>query len=373
MKLTAQVKLHPTAEQAQLLQQTLEKANAACNHISRRAWESKTFNQYRRHKLTYAETRKMFPLTAQVVVRCISKVADGYKLDRKRRRKFAPHGGLAYDSRILNWRMAARAVSIWCLGGRQQIPFAAGPRQLELLAQQHGESDLVLVEDSWFLFATCAVEEPVAADVSDVLGVDLGVTNLAADSDGNVYSSAEVNGLRRRHRHERQTLQAKGTQDARRRLKKRRRKETRFARNINHTISKRIVVMAQGTGRGIALEELSGIRDRITARKSQRAALHSWSFFQLRSFVSYKAQRAGVPVSFVNPRNTSRTCPQCGGIDKANRKSQSIFSCVSCGHSGLADTIAAENIRRAACRPAILPAPAKTSAGMAGESLTVLQ
>ena len=374
MKLTAQVKLLPTPDQAELLRQTLETANAACDFISRRAWQNQTFKQFALHKLTYAETRHRFPLTAQTVVRCIAKVADAYQLDTAQRRTFTPQGGIAYDKRILNWRMTDSTVSIWCVGGRQVMPFVAGPRQLELLARQQGESDLVVVDGVWFLLATCEVAEPIPAVVDEVLGVDLGVTNIAADSDGNVYSSGQVNGLRRRHRRFRKKLQAIGTPAARRLLKKRRRQEARFARHVNHTVSKRIVATAQGTGRGIALENLSGIRDRITARKPQRATLHSWSFFQLRSFVSYKARRAGVPVFFVDPRNSSRTCPQCGCIDKANRKSQRVFCCVSCGHSGLADTIAAIVIRRrVVCKPAVLPAPANPSAGMAGESLTALQ
>jgi putative transposase len=345
MKLTAKVKLQPTLEQALLLRATLEQVNRACNYISQRAWATKTFNQFKLHKLTYADTRVKFNLTAQVVVRAIAKVADAYKADRKQKRVFTPHGAIAYDNRILNWRMAANTVSIWCLGGRQVIPFVAGPRQFELLAHQQGETDLATVDGKFYLLAVCEIETPEPADVMDVLGVDMGVVNIATDSDGNVYSGAQVNGLRHRHRKLRQKLQAIGTHASRRLLKKRSGKEQRFANNINHTISKRIVANAQGTGRGIALESLTHIRDRITARKAQRATLHSWSFFQLRSFIEYKAQRAGVVVVAVDPRNTSRLCPACGCIDKANRKSQSSFLCISCGYAGLADTIAAVNIR----------------------------
>ena len=348
MKLTAKVKLCPTAEQAILLKQTLERANRACNYISDRAWETKTFGQFAIHRLTYTENRTRFDLTAQVVVRCISKVADAYKLDRKHKRTFRPHGGIAYDNRILNWRMASSTVSIWCLGGRQVVPFAAGPRQLELLAYQQGETDLVTIGGKWYLFGVCDIEEPTPLDIADVLGVDLGVTNIAADSDGNIYSSAQVNGLRARQRRLRQKLQAKSTRSAKRLLARRRQKESGFAKDINHVISKRIVVTAQGTGRGIALEDLSGIRDRVTVRRPQRATLHSWSFFQLRQFVAYKAQRAGVPVYLVDPRNTSRTCPECGCIDQRNRPNQHTFSCVACGFSGLADHIAAVNISRRA-------------------------
>lgn len=352
MKLTAKVKLLPTPEQARLLARTLEAANAACNYISAQAWEVQEFNQLRLHKLTYADVRNKFPLTAQVVIRAIAKVADAYKVSRKRKRVFKPHGGIAYDNRILNWRMINSSVSIWCLGGRQVIPFVAGSRQLELLRHQQGETDLALIDGKFYLFAVCEIEEPRAADVGDVLGVDLGVTNIAADSDGEVYSSAQVNGLRYRHHKLRSKLQAKGTRSAKRLLQKRRRKETRSASDVNHTISKRLVAKAQGTGRAIAVENLSGIRARITVRKSQRATLHSWSFFQLRQFVSYKAQLAGVPIALVDPRNTSRTCPACGHVDKANRKSQSVFQCIRCGFSGLADTVAAENIRRGCRQPA---------------------
>ncbi|MFC9913247.1 zinc ribbon domain-containing protein [Streptomyces sp. NPDC127197] len=46
--------------------------------------------------------------------------------------------------------------------------------------------------------------------------------------------------------------------------------------------------------------------------------------------MAYKARRAGVPVAYVDPAYTSRTCAQCGHIDKANRVSQAWFACRSC-------------------------------------------
>jgi IS605 OrfB family transposase len=143
-------------------------------------------------------------------------------------------------------------------------------------------------------------------------------------------------------------LQSKGTKSAKRLLKKRRQKERRFARQENHRIAKELVQRAKDTGRGIALEDLQGIRERVTVRKSQRRQHHVWSFFDLRQKIAYKAERAGIPLVLVDPRNTSRTCPQCGHVDRANRKSQSLFSCGSCGYSGHADHIAAVNISRVA-------------------------
>lgn len=355
MKLIAQVKLLPTPEQASALKRTLELANAACNFVSQQAWKAKAFKQYGLHHLCYKDLRAKFPLSAQVAVRVIAKVADAYKLDAKTKRTFKSHGGIAYDDRILTWRLKDLKVSIWTVDGRLHIPLVCGERQWELLATRHGELDLGLFHNMFFLSATCNVEEPKPIDMEGALGVDLGVTNIAVDADGAVHSASHINNVRFRHRRLRAKLQAKGTRSAKRHLKKLSGKEHRFAKDTNHCISKKLVAKAKDTGRALALEDLNGIRDRITVHRAQRATLHSWSFFQLRSFIAYKAKRAGVPVVLVDPRNTSRTCPKCGHIDKANRKSQSVFSCVACGHSGLADHIAAINIgRRAAVNPPIV-------------------
>ncbi|PDV97670.1 MULTISPECIES: RNA-guided endonuclease InsQ/TnpB family protein [Candidatus Chloroploca] len=357
MRLTIQLKLQPTPEQADALQRTLERANEACNAMSLTAWETKTFRQFAVHKLVYQDTREAFGLAAQMVVRCIAKVADAYKLDRKVQRTFRPHGAMAYDDRILSFHRGKQEVSIWTLDGRQAIPFLCGDRQRPLLASQRGETDLALVNGAWYLFAGCEVEIPDPGDVEGVMGIDLGVTNIAVDSDGETHSGKAIKNVRYRHRSLRRKLQRKRTHGARRRLRKLVGQEYRFATWVNHNLSKRIVAKAEGTKRAIALEDLTHIRTRITARRSQRATLHSWAFAQLQAFIVYKAAMCGVPVHRVDPRNTSRTCPMCGCIDKANRKTQASFVCTSCGFAGPADVIAAVNIGRRApvsapCYPA---------------------
>lgn len=124
---------------------------------------------------------------------------------------------------------------------------------------------------------------------------------------------------------------------------------------VAYVISKRIVATAKALNQGIALENLQGIRDRVRLRSSQRATLHSWAFYQLRQYITYKAALAGMVVVAVDPRNTSRQCARCDYIDKANRRTQSQFLCVSCGCASNADFNAALNIRRRAeCKPAIL-------------------
>lgn len=73
--------------------------------------------------------------------------------------------------------------------------------------------------------------------------------------------------------------------------------------------------------------------------------MHGWSFHQLRQFIAYKAQLAGVDVLTIDPRDTSRTCASCGVVDKSSRRSQSEFRCRHCGHEAHADINAAQNIR----------------------------
>jgi IS605 OrfB family transposase len=316
--------------------------------------------------LTYHPVREAFGLSAQLTVRCIAKVADAYKLDKDTQRTFAPLGAVAFDERILSYTQQNTAVTIWTLDGRQSIPFVCGERQRELLAFRRGETDLAFVRGQWYLFATADIETPEPIDVEGMLGIDLGVTNIAVDSDGEVHSGRAIKSLRYRHRRLRNKLQRLGTKRSRHRLKRLSGQEARFAKDANHVLSKKIVAKAKGTQRAIAVEDLTHIRTRITARRSQRATLYSWSFAQLQAFIAYKALGAGVPVHRVNPRNTSRTCPACGHIDKANRKTQSSFVCTLCGLAGLADAIAAENIR--VLGRALVNAPHVSDASGAGSA-----
>lgn len=358
MKLTAQVQLKPTAEQAAALEKTMRATNGLCNWLSERAWTSKTFRQFDLHKLVYHECRATFPaLSSQIIVRAIAKVTDAYKLDRLKRRRFRPLGSVAYDSRILSWGRAVAVgivnASIWTVAGRQRMPFACGEHQRALLAHDRGESDLALRDGRWYLLVSVDVPDVAEAAVSGWLGVDVGVVNIATTSDGVNYAGAQLNAVRKRHVRLRRKLQKKGTKSAKRLLRRRGRREQAHARHVNHEVSKQIVVRAQRTGRGVAIEALDGIRNRIRASRAQRRVLHSWAFGDLQEKIAYKARRAGVPVCRVDPRNTSRECRVCGHCEKANRRTRDEFACRACGHTEDADVNAARVIasRAAVNRP----------------------
>lgn len=352
MKLIAQVKLQTTPEQADALRRTMLAYNDAANYISGEAWMRKSFRKYDLHHATYYSVREKFGLAAQLTIRVIANVADAYKLDTKTKRTFRRMGSVTYDSRVLRWHLDKSEINIWTMDGRQRMPFVCGERQREMIETLQGEADLVYRNGEFYLHQPCNILEDDGFDPDAWLGVDMGIVNIATTSDGATFTGADVLGVRKRRRRQRKRLQAKTTSSARRVLRRLSGKEARFARDVNHTISKRIVEEAKRTERGIAIEDLTGIRGRGRLRRSQRDNLHSWSFYQLRQFIEYKAQLHGVPVVSVDPRYTSQTCACCGHVAKANRKSQSSFLCVVCGYSCNADHNAAINIgRRAAVRP----------------------
>ena len=334
------------AGQCSTLKATLKRANSACDWLSALAWERKEFAQFALHKIGYAPARAQFPdLTSQVIVRAIAKTADAYSLDLKVMRKFRPLGSFPYDARILSWNLTKSMVSIWSVDGRLHIPFVCGPRQLEMLQYPRGEADLVLRDGIFYLFVTVTLPETKTPACKEWLGIDLGLVNLAQSSDGQTFGNArKVAGLRDRRWRQRKRLQSRCTRSAKRVLHRLRGREARFVRHENHVISKQIVGVAKRTGRGVAVEELKGIRNRIKGLKKQRRILHSWAFADLATKLEYKCRLNGVPFQKVDPRNTSRLCPACGSVSKKNRPTRDKFACASCGFTADADTNAAVNI-----------------------------
>jgi len=347
MKLALPLKLAPTPQQHAALTLTMQRFNAACDAIAETAFRERCANKVALQKLVYYDIRQRFGLSAQLTIRAISKVVEAYKRDRDIQPRFRPDGAVPYDQRIMSWKGLER-VSLLALGGREIVPVRFGEYQAARIDRRRGQADLVLRKGVFYLFVTIDVPEPPEGEVPDYLGVDLGIVNLAVDSDNVIYSGEIVEKNRRVHEHRRRNLQRKQTRSGRRKLRRISGQQKRFQQNINHIISKALVRHAKDTHRGIGLEDLQGMGQNIDGkrfRKRQRSRHANWSFAQLRRFIQYKARLAGVPVVLVDPRNTSRTCPACECVDKANRPSQAQFLCISCGFAGLADAVAARNIR----------------------------
>ena len=354
VKRVIQIKLLPTAEQAAALEETMRRFNAACNWVAEKAFERQLANSYALHKLYYYEVRETFDLPADIAILTFAQVAAAYKCDKSKRVSFRPLAAIPYRKGAFRYKSLTTVNIKTADGQRHDISMVMGDYQANQFDQVKQFAELVRRKDGkWFIMATVEHEPEPPCDTDDFLGVDLGVENLATDSDGEIHSGKDVEAVRVKCQTLKQSLQSAADLAANHRRRKRIRKklkriadrEARFRRNTNHVLSKRLVAKAKDTGRGIALEELKGIRDRIRFRKPQRNRIGSWGFDQLRQFIAYKAQQAGVLLQIVNPKYTSQMCSQCGHIERGNRSSQARFCCKRCGHQAHADCNAARNIR----------------------------
>lgn len=343
MLLTLKIKLLPDDAQEKLLLATLKEANAACNSISQTAFDKKIFNQFKVHHATYHPTMGAFKLSAQMVVRAISKVVDSYKVDRKVLREFKPLGSLAYDSRILTYKNDV--ASIWCIGGRQKIKYIC--HNSNYIPYIKGEADLVFNKGKFYLFQTVDIPDQTIEDVEDFIGVDFGQTDIAVLSDGTNYNSEQLKKVRKKYSKVRSSVQSKGTNGAKKLLKRLSGRERRFVAINNHTIAKKIVAKAKEKGVGIAIEDLTNIRKTAKSKsKNQKTELNRWSFYQLRQFLTYKAKMSGVRLFAIPPAYTSQMCSCCyhvGTKEEPFRKGKK-FSCTNCGNEDDADINAAHNI-----------------------------
>jgi putative transposase len=343
MLLTVKARLIVNSEQHDMLLRTMEKFNEACNFISDFAFSNSIFGKFPIQKHLYYEIREKFGLSAQMTVRAVGKVTESYKVDKKTLHIFEPHGAIVYDDRILSYKSADK-ITILTLNGRINVGIRYGEyRKLEL-NRVRGQADLIYKKGKFYLMIVIDLPEEELIFTDEALGVDLGIVNIATISDGKIFSGKKCNEVRQKCSKIKAKLQKVGTWDAKKHLKKISGKERRFKKDVNHHISKEIVQTAKDTNRSIALEDLSGIRERTTVRKADRESHEKWAFLELRNFIQYKAKLLGVLVQLVDPRNTSRQCSVCGYISKNNRKSQSSFVCISCDHTENADINAAKNL-----------------------------
>lgn len=341
MLLTTSIKLLATADQKEKLLRSMHGFNEACNWISQYAFANSMFSKVKLQQAIYYELREKFSLPAQFAIRAISRVADSYKVDKKVQHSFKKTSSVEYDQRLLNWKKLD-TISILSLDGRLLVPIVFGEYAKLTERVIRNSAKLIYRNKQFYLQAVVEVPEAQLQEAEEFLGVDLGIVNLATTSTGKVFSGQQVDANRERYTGLKARLQSVDTKSAKRHLKQLSGQEGRFKRNTNHNISKQIVSMAKALGTGIALEELHGFKK--TVRKSQRERFGKWAFGQLATYITYKAAIAGIEVVKVDPRNTSRTCSECGHCEKLNRKSQAVFKCRSCGHIMNADLNAAKNI-----------------------------
>jgi putative transposase len=359
--LTVSCKLKVSQSQAAKLDATLEAFGQALNWVNQNTPE-KVANAVKLQSLCYREIRARFGLSSNLAQQVCRRLAGARKVAQQKNRPVkAFKGGFAtYDARIFSFREKDWTVSLTTVEGRERFELAIGRYQRERLAGSNPKSaTLVKRKDGSYSIQICVEAEPSPPQrTGRVLGVDLGRTDIAHTSEGDNWNGQQLNRVRDHYSKLRAALQrkaSKGTRSSRRRcrqlLQRLSGKERRFQSRqrcvaktwVNHRISKAIVSRAKATNSAIALEDLTGIRERVNQQprsKTERRRANSWAFYQLRQFLEYKARVAGVSLILVPPAYTSQTCHKCLHIhpDPAQSyRSGKKFKCGHCGWEGDAD------------------------------------
>ena len=347
--LTIVCKLNPSQEVVKKIDTTLEMFAAACNYANaevKPAITSKTTIQ----SLVYQTIREKFNLSANLAVRACARVGANRKTakkDKKPVKAFKPTSA-DYDARIFAFREKDWSVSLTLVGGREHIPIVTSNYQIgKLKGSKPTSAQLCKHRDgNYYIQIQVKDEAPKPINSNHVIGVDFGRTDIAVTSENQKWSGKEIRDVRDKYSKQRANLQkkaSKGTRSSRRRcrqlLKRLSGRERRFQRHINHVISKIIILDAQKSNSIVAIENLTGIRNRTNQQprsKTERRRSNSWAFYQLRTFLEYKGLINGVEVIPVSPRYSSQTCHACMHLGLRSGKK---FKCTNniCGWHGDAD------------------------------------
>jgi putative transposase len=275
-----------------------------------------------------------------------------------------------YDARIFSDREKDQTVSLTTVSGRERVKLILGNYQIGKLKGKTPTSATLSKHRDGQLYIHIQIKPtaPTPLKSDDVIGVDLGRRDIAVTSDGQSWSGQSITQVRDRFSKVRASVQKKGTKGAKRLLswcaflsarrwrrvaplKRLSGREKRYQTWVNHKISQHIINRAIETQSTVAIEDLTGIRDRTNTQprnQTERRRSNSWAFYQLRQFLEYKGIRDGVEVVAVSPRYTSQTCHQCLHIHPAKGKSYrkaTTFNCGYCGWKGDADLNGAKMIQ----------------------------
>lgn len=358
--LTVSCKLQVTPEQVAKIDELLQAFADACEYTNRTV-KPGLVNEQAIQSLVYNDCRARFGLSSQLAIHAVRRVAANRKTAKQKGkpvRKFAPTSA-TYDERVFSFREHDWTVSLRLLGGRQRFKLAIGNYQRGLLKGQQPKTATLLKRENGTYYINIQLESQpeLPQETDQVLGIDLGRTDIAVSSEGDKYSGKQITKIRDHYANLRSVLQhkaAKGTRSSRRRCRQLQKRlsgrERRFQTHQNHVISYQLVQKAKTQNQVIALEDLTGIRERtneLPRTKIERRRSNSWSFYQLRFFLTYKCIKFGVAFVLVNPAYTSKTCHNCLHIHPEQGKSYrsgKSFRCGHCSWAGDADLNGALNI-----------------------------
>jgi len=318
-----------------LIIQTIELYKQGLQLCVDRAWEMRIRNNIKLHPFVYYDLRTL-GLPAQLSVSCIKQACGMVK--KAKNKPFINRTSIRYNT-PRSFSFKNNVLSISTIQGRVKIPIKIPDYTLKYFDDwKIVESLLTQSKDKHYFTFTFSRENPIGTSDQhfEVLGVDLGVNKLAVTSDKKFYGQ-NTKSLRIKQDRLISKLQSKCTKSAKRKLKKISGRWRRFMRFENHNISKRIVERLNN-GDVIVMEDLSGIRR--TAKYNKW--VHKWAFYQLQSFIEYKALEKGIRIVYVNPAYTSKSCSVCHNTETVRHRG--FVECKTCGLRSDSDFGASKNI-----------------------------
>ena len=243
-------------------------------------------------------------------------------------------------------------ISMTTLGKRTRVGFTnKGFEKYFTDDWKLGTAKLIRNRGKWFLHIgiTKEASDFNPKDNPQIVGIDRGSRFLAAtfDTEGKTlfFDGQKILRKRKKFLEIRRCLQSKGTKSAKKKLRQLAQRENRWMTDVNHRLAKTLVT-AYGSHTLFVLEDLTNVTFNTNdLPKPLRNSHRSWSFFQLESFLMYKAQAIQSTVVKVSPVFTSQRCPKCGLIEKTNRHHDTHeYWCQQCQYRCNDDRLGAMNI-----------------------------
>jgi IS605 OrfB family transposase len=337
MQRTISLKLEKTPE----LLETISIYNQIVNLHIKESFVLKTNSKKKLHDSLYKNIRQNYSTFPSALIQC----ARDNCVEMLKGNKYKEH---TIKKETTSIRLDLRTIKVFLNSGNVSITTNQGRKKYHVFIPQYFEiyktwkvKGATLGISKKFLKLKVIVEtdNPIFCNNKNVLGIDLGINNFTVLSNNTFIKGKKVRGIKRKYQHLRSKLQSCGTRSAKRKIKLLSGRERLFQKDFNHCLAKQIVNLPFGV---FALEDLKGIRKGNKGKVFNRKR-SNWAYFQLRSFISYKAESLGKRTILIDPRYTSQRCSKCGFIDKANRNG-SDFHCLSCDFVCHSDLNASYNI-----------------------------
>ncbi|ACS91088.1 MAG TPA: IS200/IS605 family element transposase accessory protein TnpB [Thermococcaceae archaeon] len=350
IKLTAKFKLKETPDG---LDELFSTYRDIVNSLITYAFENNITSFKRLKKEKYEELRKDYPeLPSHYHYTACQMASSIYKNYRKRKRRGKANGrpvfkkdSIMLDDHLFKLDLEKGIIKLSTPKGRITLEFYPAKHHGKFRGWKVGQAWLVRTPKGVFINVVFSKEVEVK-EPEDFVGVDLNENNITLSlSDGEfVQIITHEREIRTGYFVKRRKIQKKVKVGKKRQrlLEKYGERERNRLDDLYYKLANKIVELAEKYG-GIALEDLTGIRESIRYSAEMNGRLHRWSFHKLQSIIEYKAKLKGVKVVFVDPAYTSSLCPICGG--KLSPNGHRVLKCSNCGFEADRDVVGSWNIR----------------------------